>query len=66
LADEKMNVIGGMFKDETNWGNCPKAICVCYWKLCTCSKFWNSQQYECKECNSKTIENNKGKGSAKE
>ncbi len=23
-ANEKMNVIGGMFKDKTKWGNCQK------------------------------------------
>ncbi len=44
-------------------GQPSKSICVCCWKLCAFFKFWISQQYECKECNWKTITNSKGKRS---
>ncbi len=63
--DEKMNVTSGMFKDEKKWATIESGLHFLE-KLSTFSKFWNSQQYECKKCNWKIITNNKGKGSLKE
>jgi hypothetical protein len=32
-----------------------KVVFVCYWRLCAFSKFRNSQQHECRECNLQRI-----------
>jgi len=46
-----MNVIGEKFKDKKKWGNRQKLFLFVVGGCETFSKFWNSQQHECRKCN---------------